>query len=329
MANHILAQHAAIAKDAQAVHKAGGPGAAATKPAAAAPAAAAPSKKDIMSAFLGQGKKAMAHHAAVDLCIQEGVPLSFIRSDGFRSYSTILGGPSATTPGQRATNIILSKKADAAKEHLTTLVQNERPSCTSDMWTSAALTPYMGITAHFINKEFKMVGVPLCCTELTGRHTAVAIAEGTEKVLESYGLRENIIALTTDTAANAKASASVLDMPWVPCSAHVLELCVKGWLAVTDVQDVMANNRAVVGYFKRSTIGKEQLEASQLAAKLPATTLKQDVATRWHSQFDMCSSLVQSKLAVNHALGVLNAEKPAKEHLHISDAQWKVRHNLH
>ena len=56
----------------------------------------------------------------------------------------------------------------------------------------------------------------------------MAIAAAVSEALQQYGASLNdVVTITTDTAANVKAAGSMMAADWIGCAAHIIELSTK------------------------------------------------------------------------------------------------------
>ena len=54
---------------------------------------------------------------------------------------------------------------------------------TADYWTSKSTDPYLGMSLHYVDKDFEMSKMMVACCHAEGRHTAVNIAGHINKVV--------------------------------------------------------------------------------------------------------------------------------------------------
>jgi len=97
-------------------------------------------------------------------------------------------------------------------------------SLSFDSWTSTANRSYIAVTCHGITKAWTVETFMLSILPVAQDETGVFLAQMLEEVLEQWGIRkEQIVAITSDGAANAKnAVMSQLDITWVCCFSHVI-----------------------------------------------------------------------------------------------------------
>ena len=61
-------------------------------------------------------------------------------------------------------------------------------SATTDMWSSHGMTPYMGMTIHFIDSQWKLEHIDLGTRFVPEDHTAETLAETCKDMLDQWGL---------------------------------------------------------------------------------------------------------------------------------------------
>ncbi len=108
--------------------------------------------------------------------------------------------------------------------------------CTCDGWTSRTAEHYLGLTAHFLNEDFRMESVTIGIVKLIAQDTN-GHADAIRKILSNYaGLSQKVRLLVTDGAAVMKRTASALGYNWLHCFPHRLNLVVKDNLKLPSVK---------------------------------------------------------------------------------------------
>ncbi|KAH0604042.1 uncharacterized protein H6S33_007073 [Morchella sextelata] len=86
-----------------------------------------------------------------------------------------------------------------------------RISITLDAWTAGNKLPYLGITAHWIDEEFKLWDIVLDFIRLHGSHTAENLAGVVENTLQQYGILDFLGCITADNASVNGKMMDILD----------------------------------------------------------------------------------------------------------------------
>jgi len=188
----------------------------------------------------------------------------------------------------------LSCQTAIAKESLKEMLKDQQISLTTDHWISLTGDNYMAITAHYINDDWEMVSMCLCCEKTQAGSTAPEVSAEVTRVLTEYGIRhEDIVATVTDSAPNMN-TAGQHHFPTTHhyCAAHVLELTTKKAFNINGA-DTMAHARALVGHFKGSSQDTAILKQLQIADVGVPVGVIPDVVTRWWSTFRMVQRLLR------------------------------------
>jgi hypothetical protein len=121
-----------------------------------------------------------------------------------------------------------------------TLSSQAHIAITADKWTSSATEAYFGITAHYIDSDWKMQSAALSARMMPEIKTIDNILARFNQVLDEYGIRGLVRAITTDNEANVKGAGvalqgaiGVLSLQYHSCAAHTLQLCVNDALEVS------------------------------------------------------------------------------------------------
>lgn len=140
-------------------------------------------------------------------------------------------------------------------------------SLTTDMWSSRKMTPYMSLTFHYIDSEWTLIAKCLQCSYLPEDHTAEILKDALQEALHEWGLKEeNVVCLTTDSGANIKAAARLLEWPWLSCFGHNLNLAVTNTIDKTEkkrTDHALDVCRKINRLFSHSWRRRRELKASQ------------------------------------------------------------------
>jgi hypothetical protein len=153
--------------------------------------------------------------------------------------------PEFVVPGSQT----MSKKVRVTFEEASEKIKNYlksvewKVSCTTDVWTAASHESYMVVVAHFVNESFQLDSVILDFVPLPAKHTGEVLASVFETIIDRFGLKSRLLALTTDNAANNTTMVAVLlshgylQNPecHIRCMDHVLNLAVRDALKVVSL----------------------------------------------------------------------------------------------
>ncbi|XP_078447621.1 putative transcriptional regulator tpeD [Wolffia australiana] len=117
-------------------------------------------------------------------------------------------------------------------------------SLTVDAWTSQNNIPLLGITAHWVDNNWKIRELLLGLRQIKGSHSGSNLVTLVVEVAYHYGIESKICAITTDNASNNKTMIASIVQQLKPvnpqftidrhvlCFAHILNLVVQADLKV-------------------------------------------------------------------------------------------------
>ena len=73
---------------------------------------------------------------------------------------------------------------------------------TIDLWKNKGLEHFIVLTAHFFDQQFNYVSIVASFEKFIGRHFANRIKPFLLKEIKNLGLKDKIIAITTDNGAD-------------------------------------------------------------------------------------------------------------------------------
>jgi len=165
---------------------------------------------------------------------------------------------------------------------------------TTDCWTSVANESYISLTAHFIDENWKLTELDLCCDPFPGSHIAPVIAAKVQELHLKFGITdEQVVCCVTDNEPTNNAAADSMSYEWIGCVDHLVELTTGIAFNGIGTSDVMSKCRKLVGHFTSSSQAQEALERIQLATHQEPLKVVQDVATRWWSTHSMVHRLLK------------------------------------
>ncbi|XP_078438046.1 putative transcriptional regulator tpeD [Wolffia australiana] len=113
-----------------------------------------------------------------------------------------------------------------------------------DAWTSGNNLSLLGVTAHWIDGDWKLCDLLLAIWRIRGSHCGTNLTNLVVEVAYQYGIESKLCAITTDNASNNRTMmASIVAQVrsvnpdftmdrHVPCVAHVLNLVVQAGLKI-------------------------------------------------------------------------------------------------
>lgn len=165
-----------------------------------------------------------------------------------------------------------------AKEKL--LAETSHVALTGDHWTSVGNHNYLGVTAHFINSDWELKSFALTVSKTVSRHYADACAEQFLALAKQWNIEGKVTTLGTDSARNMVAAAHQLPFQHMPCVAHMLQRAITVSLENSGFDTVLSKCRKIVGHFKHSPAGTDELHQQQAALGQATEPLVEDIPTR-------------------------------------------------
>ena len=250
-------------------------------------------------------QKALDEAIAYMIC-KDYQPFSIVEDEGFRYYSRLMNPsyslPSRSTVTRTIMPHLYEKTLSSTKEQM---LEASAVCLTTDGWTSSTNQSYIAYTAHFINDQYDLKSCLLECSPYTDRHTAENLRDELYRVTSEWNIKDKIVAVVSDNAADITAAIRLTGWTHLPCFAHTFNLVVQeGLKQIKHVQDKV---KAVVEYFHRSTVASEKLKLIQRQMGVKELKLKQDVVTRWNSTFHMMARFIDQKEAIVSTLAIVNA----------------------
>ena len=164
----------------------------------------------------------------------ENVPMDVLESKYYRAMLKTFDDANADPPGiDKVKGRFRSLEANIRQTQLVTTTGNWF-TITCDHWTSVAKQSYCGMTAHWIDADFKLHACILGCWLHEGGSTAEDLREAflmnLFKDCEFEPGKVNIVACVTDTTGNMAKFGTLLESMGIShifCADHVLQLTAK------------------------------------------------------------------------------------------------------
>lgn len=153
-------------------------------------------------------------------------PFYLVEREGFRQLLHILDSKYHLPSRRHFIDIEIPRLyTDVRSGVLTELKLVKHFAGTTDLWTSAANTPYLSFTIHFID-DWQLHSFCLDTIPLFNDHTGQNIADTIHDVLVNWELKpEALVATTTDNGSNfVSAFKNILQWPRITCFGHNLDL---------------------------------------------------------------------------------------------------------
>lgn len=289
----------------------------------------------------------------VEYIAQKYLPFNFFEDAISEKVYKYLN-PKATLPGRNQMKTLTLNTFEAAQQTIKTFLKtcNSKISFTIDGWSSFNMKGYYGITAHFIDKNWKLHSILLDFVAADGQHTGNAIAKLFFQILQFYDVTRCVQGITTDnTNSNftfireLKKFICDIDTKNIHfvCFAHILNLGARDFMKILDSEVEEAANiltdssasddddcqvssssvrkiHSLAKKIKNSEHLRKDFDKFCTTLNLKITMPKLDVMTRWNSTFDM----LRWSLNMKKALNILCDNVENLNNLKPTDTEWSL-----
>ena len=140
-------------------------------------------------------------------------------------------------PGKTFIKNKIMKCFEDGKKQIIDMFRNtdSKISITLDLWTSTVGTPYIGITAHWVNSNWKLCSISLDFLECPFSHDGENLSNIVFEIVKDFGISTKIIVITTDNASNMTSFYNFLyekiklyspHVTHFGCGCHIINLAV-------------------------------------------------------------------------------------------------------
>ena len=186
-----------------------------------------------------------------DWIIDNCQPIHVVTSIGLRVFLNELDSAFSMPCEETIRNIIYSAY-DYSFPKLKQLIQTQATSIslTMDLWTARSRQGYLGITCSYFDPNFQLKEFTLDVAYMRYPHTAENILSVLEEVLASWGLRNLVFNITTDSGSNMKKAVNNMDgVNWLRCTAHTLQLVIGKGMKPAEI--LIARVKRLIDFFLR------------------------------------------------------------------------------
>lgn len=124
------------------------------------------------------------------------------------------------------------------------------------------------------------------------------------------GIRSNIVACVTDSAASKKKAVTVLHWNRLRCFTHVLNLIVRNGIQLPQVQ-IIRKVKSIKDDIRGRTVASAKLREFQLQMGQRQVRLKHDIGTRWNSTYMTNRCTIEVKEPLISTIILVNPQLPA------------------
>ena len=175
-----------------------------------------------------------------------------------------------------------------------------------DIWSSPNGIPFIGITAHYIDNDWKLQCKLFDFIPFMSSHTGRAIYEEFDKALDRFGMKQKLLTISVDNATNNDSFITIMIQKYpsftkehhIRCFAHVLNLAAQQIMKEQDAR--IERLRNLMKEFRLSPLKKKSLqelfESLEMEGKFVTPIM--DSPTRWNSTFDMIERPLRLKQCI-------------------------------
>ncbi|KAL5610641.1 hypothetical protein FOBRF1_006758 [Fusarium oxysporum] len=178
----------------------------------------------------------------LDWLTYHNLPFNLVNSERFRRL-LLYNNPSLREeqiPSDRTLVNLLTSEYNRASQEVRVLLRKARSMFhfTFDGWTSRQNASFLGINAHFIDRDWKQWRILLALPALRNRHTGAVLADEVADTICAFDLQDRIGYYTLDNAANNDTAMEALaaefdfdkDEHRIRCAPHFLNLAVRAMM---------------------------------------------------------------------------------------------------
>ena len=116
----------------------------------------------------------------IKMIVKDMQQVYIVEREGFRHLLSVLEPRYTIVSRKHLQHSLLPSYHGRVEEAITTiLMSTDICSLTLDIWSSRRMHAYLGITCHFVTKEWKVLSLLILCSQFRGHHTA-------EKILSEF-----------------------------------------------------------------------------------------------------------------------------------------------
>ena len=190
---------------------------------------------------------------------------------------------------------------------------------TSDCWTTCTNIGFISLTAHYVNKDWKLKSKIFSFAHMQPPHIGYDLSLKVLYFLKDWGMERKIFSITLDNASSNDSMQNLLkehlcfsnslllngEFFHIRCSAHILNLIVQDGLKVAS--DALHKIRQSV-HFERASESRMKLffqRVEQVGGIDTSIGLRLDCITGWNSTYIMLDSAIKYRQAF-HCLSLVD-----------------------
>lgn len=140
---------------------------------------------------------------ALNFVIDGNISFNAVQLESFKELLETVSGRKIVIPSRHKFMKTLDSEYSKMKDKVRETLSRQKYICiTADVWSSRAQS-YLGVTAHFLNDEFKRESYVLAFKQLYFKQTYKVLAIEMDKIFNDYGIKHSQITnIVTDGGSN-------------------------------------------------------------------------------------------------------------------------------
>jgi hypothetical protein len=219
-----------------------------------------------------------------DLVVSCNLPIRMVDSAACQKLIQATRAPGAINRaiiGQEITSAYENRQIEIMSTLSYHIEQGIRFTLCIDCWTSQSQHAFLGVSIHYINRDWQQESFLLALADLRRRHTGVYLCRTLNKVLAVYGISQSILAITKDNASNNQTLMDAFQTEYtrsanqsvysIPCVDHILNLVcqdilkkLKASTSESEIQEVAAET-----YFQDNEEAESEARDLELGYRQP------------------------------------------------------------
>ncbi|XP_034538951.1 zinc finger BED domain-containing protein 1-like [Notolabrus celidotus] len=246
-------------------------------------------------------KQVECHRAVTNFVVKGLLPFSTVEAPWWREMIRALNPRYQPPSRDMLSNTLIPAWYAVEKGNVKRELQDVRDvAVTADGWTSVAQDHYLTVSVHYV-REGAMKEKILHTRAVYTSQTGPVIAEEIGDILDEFKIKEKVVAITVDNAANMDVAVKKMSIRKIGCFAHTLNIAAQKLYTIPTVSRWAGRIRAMVVWLKRSSLAKPVLKEKQRLLGLPEHAVILDVKNRWNSLFLMVERFLEQFPAIQAA----------------------------
>lgn len=257
------------------------------------------------------------------------LPLSLSESPTFRDFVQE-AEPQFVFPARTTIRNVLLSQYITKMENILSLELKDlnRIYLTLELWTNRQMTSFLGVTVHYVSKDWELKSRVLGCDHFNGRHTAFNIPSPYEETVNRFSIEGQVKKVVADNASSMVKAFDIslpslyieqeeeeagnscdpnicdnnedvcLDdiLAFLPqrmgCCAHTQQLCVRDGFTHPNIINLLLSLTLKKIASLINSVRKSTVAAPYLRSK--RIVLQAQNVTRWNSQLKMVKSILKN-----------------------------------